>query len=142
MKNLFEHISAPWIRYSSYEYKTDNDSNLCITIARDAKPEMYHPLLEAEQLVINAINVGPAAMHKVPEEKLKEAVPDFIKKYGFLGFMTALPAKADFITCESVYLPQNHFIKEESLPTEDYLAFFSSFDKPDFRKTVWNRGGL
>ena len=29
---------------------------------------------------------------------------DFIKKYSFLGFMTALPTTADFITYESVYL--------------------------------------
>ena len=59
---------------------------------------------------------------------------DFIKKYGFLGFMTALPTTADFITYESVYLPKNHFIKEESLPTEDYLTYFYPFDKPDFKK--------
>ncbi len=49
---------------------------------------------EAEQLVIDAINVGLSAMHKVPEEGLKEAVLDFIKKYGFLDFMTALPTTA------------------------------------------------
>ena len=135
MKNLFEHTSAPWIRYSSYEYKTGSDNNLYITVSKDAKPEMYRPMQEAEQLVIDAINVGLAAMHKVPEKELKEAVLGFIKKYGFLGFMTALPTTADFITYESVYLPKNHFIKEESLPTEDYLAYFYPFDKPDFRKS-------
>ena len=32
MKNLFEHTSAPWIRYSSYEYKAGNDNNLYITV--------------------------------------------------------------------------------------------------------------
>ena len=116
MKNLFEHTSAPWIRYSSYEYKSGSDNNLYITVSKDAKPEMYHPMQEAEQLVIDAINVGLTAMHKVPEKELKEAVLGFIKKYGFLGFMTALPTTADFITYESVYLPKNHFIKEESLP--------------------------
>ena len=100
MKNLFEHTSAPWIRYSNYEYKTGCDSNLYITVSKDARPEMYHPMQEAEQLVIDAINVGLAAMHKVPEEELKESVLDFIKKYGFLGFMTALPTTADFITYE------------------------------------------
>ena len=40
MKNLFEHTSAPWIRYSNYEYKTDNNDNLYITVTKDAKPEM------------------------------------------------------------------------------------------------------
>ena len=132
MKNLFEHTSAPWIRYSSYEYKTGSDNNLYITVSKDARPEMYHPMQEAEQLVIDAINVGLAAMHKVPEEELKEAVLDFIKKYGFLGFMTALPTTADFITYESVYLPKNHFIMEEYLPTDEYFSYFYPFYKPDF----------
>ena len=122
------------MRNLGYEYKSGSDNNLYITVFKDAKPEMYRPMQEAEQLVIDAINVGLAAMHKVPEKELKEAVLGFIKKYGFLGFMTALPTTADFITYESVYLPKNHFIKEESLPTEDYLAYFYPFDKPDFRK--------
>ena len=134
MKNLFEHTSAPWIRYNSYEYKTDNNGNLYITVSKGAKPEMYHPMQETGQLVIDAINIGLAAMHKVPEEELKESALNFVQKYGFLGFMTALPTTADFIVYESVYLPKNHFVKEESLPTEDYLSYFYPFDKPDFRK--------
>ncbi len=92
-------------------------------------------MLEAGQLVIDAVNVGLATMHKVPEEELKDSVLCFVQKYGFLGFMTALPTTADFITYESVYLPKNHFIKEESLSTEDYLSYFYPFDKPDFRKS-------
>ena len=97
---------------------------------------MHRPMQEAEQLVIDAINVGLSAMHKAPEKELKESVLAFVQKYGFLGFMTALPTTADFITYEFVYLPKNHFIKEESLPTEDYLAYFYPFDKPDFRKNM------
>ncbi len=58
----------------------------------------------------------------------------FIQKYGFLGFITALPTTADFIIYKSVYLPKNHFIKEESLSTKDYLSYFYPFDKSDFRK--------
>ena len=34
-----------------------------------------------------------------------------------------------------MYLPKNHFIKEESLTTENYLSYFYPFDKPDFRKS-------
>ena len=48
MRNLFEHTSAPWIRYSNYEYKTDSKGDLYITVSKDAKPEMYHPMQEAE----------------------------------------------------------------------------------------------
>ena len=90
---------------------------------------------EAGQLVIDALNVGLAAMHKVPEEELKESVLGFVQKYGFLGFMTALPTTADFIIYESVYLPKNHFIKAETLSTEDYLSYFYPFDRLDFRKS-------
>lgn len=71
MKNLFEHTSAPRIRYSSYEYKTDNNGDLYITVSKDAKPEMYRPMQETEQLVIDAANVGLAARHKVLKEKQK-----------------------------------------------------------------------
>ena len=90
MKNLFEHTSAPWIRYSGYEYKTDSNGDLYITVSKGAKPEMYRPMQEAGQLVIDAVNVGLAAMHKVLEEELKESALNFVQKYGFLGFMTAL----------------------------------------------------
>ena len=83
MKNLFEHTSAPWIRYSSYEYKTDSNGNLYITVSKDAKPEMYRPMQEAGLLVIDAINVGLAAMHKAPEEELKESVLGFVKNTVF-----------------------------------------------------------
>ena len=134
MKNLFEHTSAPWIRYNGYEYKTDDNGGFYITVSKDAKPEMYRPMQEAGQLVIDALNVGLAAMHKVPEEELKESVLGFVQKYGFLGFMTALPTTADFITYESVYFPKNHFIKEESLSTVDYLSYFYPFDRLDFKK--------
>ena len=43
MKNLFEHTSAPWIRYSGYEYKTDSNNDLYITVSKGTKPEMYRP---------------------------------------------------------------------------------------------------
>ncbi len=33
-----------------------------------------------------------------------------------------------------IYLPKNHFIKEESLSTESYLDYFYPFDNMDFHK--------
>ena len=83
MKNLFEHTSAPWIRYSSYEYKTDNDGNLYITVSKDARAGNVPPHAGSGQLVIDAVNVGLAAMHKVPEEELKESVLGFVRKIWF-----------------------------------------------------------
>lgn len=69
---------------------------------------MYHPMQEAGQIVIDILNVGLAAMHKLPKEELKESIPSFMKKYGFLGFMTTMPSTADFIAYKSIYLPKNH----------------------------------
>jgi hypothetical protein len=51
-----------------------------------------------------------------------------------LGFMTALPTTPEFITYEAVYLPKNHFIKQESMTTEEYLEIFFPFEEIDFVK--------
>lgn len=39
--------------------------------------------------------------------------------------MPALPTTPDFMEYEQVYLPKNHFIREEVMQTEDYLHLFS-----------------
>jgi hypothetical protein len=84
--------------------------------------------------VLTAINIGATAMNKANESELKEAIMGFVSEYGMLGLMTALPTTPDFITYEAVYLPKNHFIKEENISTERYLSCFFPFDKIDFRK--------
>ena len=70
------------------------------------------------------------------QEQLKNAIMDFVTGYGLLGFMTALPTTPDFITYHVVYLPKNHFIKEESMTTEKYLSYFFHFYKIDFVKKL------
>jgi hypothetical protein len=140
MKNLFEHTSAPWIRYSSYEYRTADDGTLYIVVSENAKPEMFRPMQDAEKLVLDAINIGLHSMHKVSEDVLREMVLKFVTTYGFLGFMTALPTTAEFVTYESVYLPKNHFIREETLSTEKYLSYFFPFEKLDFHKRGMESG--
>ena len=84
--------------------------------------------------MLTAINIGTTAMNKASESELKEAIMGFVSEYGMLGLMTALPTTPDFITYEAVYLPKNHFIKEENISTERYLSCFFPFDKIDFRK--------
>ena len=46
---------------------------------------------------------------------------------------------------EAVYLPKNHFIREESMPTQDYLSLFFPFEKLDIQKkgtqSQWNVTG-
>jgi len=55
--------------------------------------------------------------------------------YGLLGFMTALPTTPNFMDYDAVYLPKNHFIKDESMSVTDYAALFFPFEKPEFKKT-------
>ena len=59
---------------------------------------------------------------------------DFVSAYGLLGFMTALSTTPEFITYEAVYFPKNHFIRQESMATEEYLSYFFPFDGLDFVK--------
>ena len=64
---------------------------------------------------------------------------------GLLGLMTALPTTPSFMDYEAVYLPKNHFIKEESMATDKYLSLFYPFDQLDLVKkgieSTWNVSG-
>ena len=142
MRNLFEHTSAPWLRYSSYEYMENENGELYIVVSKGAKAEMYSPMRNAEIIVMDAVKAGRLAATDKGSDEAKRQVLEFVNKYGFLGLMTAIPTTADFIEYESVYFPKNHFITEESLSTEDYLKHFFPFEKLDFQKkkknSVWN----
>ena len=142
MKNIFQKSSSNWVWYDKYEWKTEASGVCFITPADDAKPSIYNPIKDYEKLVLTAINIGTSAMNKASEQELKAAIMDFVSNYGMLGIMTALPTTPDFITYEAVYLPKNHFIKEESISTEKYMSYFFPFDKLDFRKKVWNPVGV
>ena len=143
MSNLFQKTSSNWVRYDKYEWKEDKKGTLYIIPSPDAKVSLYNPLKDSEQMVLKAVNLGLMCMDKNnTQERLQNAVMDFVTGYGLLGFMTALPTTPDFITYHAVYLPKNHFIKEESMTTEKYLSYFFPFDKIDFVKkgmeSSWN----
>lgn len=70
-------------------------------------------------------------MSKKPDAEIQKAIQQFAVKYGLFGLMTALPTTPNFMEYEAVYLPKNHFIKEETMSTEKYLALFFPFDKLD-----------
>lgn len=135
MMNLFKKTSSHWVRYDKYEWKEDDRSRLYITPAEKAKLELYNPLKDAESMVLHAINTGVICMNKDTDEQTKQdAVMDFVSAYGLLGFMTALPTTPEFITYEAVYFPKNHFIRQESMATEEYLPYFFPFNGLDFVK--------
>lgn len=142
MRNLFERTSSHWVRYSEYEWRATEDGTLYLTPAKNAKPEIYDPLKDAQQLVLDALNIGRLCMSKKPDSEIQKEVRAFAPKYGLFGLMTALPTTPKFMEYENVYLPKNHFIKEETMRTEDYLALFFPFDKLDVIKrgveSLWN----
>ena len=142
MRNLFERTSSHWVRYSEYEWRATEDGTLYLTPAKNAKPEIYDPLKDAQQLVLDALNIGRLCMSKKPDSDIQKEVRAFALKYGLFGLMTALPTTPKFMEYENVYLPKNHFIKEETMRTEDYLALFFPFDKLDVIKrgveSLWN----
>ena len=91
---------------------------------------------------MDAINIGRMGMSKKSDAEIQKAIQQFAVKYGLFGLMTALPTTPNFMEYEAVYLPKNHFIKEETMSTEKYLALFFPFDKQDVIKrgieSMWN----
>ena len=145
MKNLFEQSRSHWVRYDHYELKTAEDGKRYITPGKSAKPDVYNPLKEVPNIVLDALNVGMLMMGRKPEAEVEKAVMEFITRYGLLGLMTALPTTPSFMDYEAVYLPKNHFIKEESMVTDKYLSLFYPFDQLDLVKkgieSTWNVSG-
>lgn len=135
MKLLFERVSSYWVRYDKYEIRTDAKGTKYITAAADAKPDIFDPLENAQAMVLEALNVGRLFFgEKVPEKEREAAILRFVHHYGLLGFITALPTTPKFMQYEKVYLPKNHFIREEALETQAYLDYFYPFKKLNIHK--------
>ena len=145
MKNLFERTSSNWVRYSEYEWRAAEDGTLYLTPTKTAQPSIYDPLAEYQKIVLDAINIGRMGMSKKPDAEIQKAIQQFAVKYGLFGLMTALPTTPNFMEYEAVYLPKNHFIKEESMATDQYLSLFYPFDQLDLVKkgieSTWNVSG-
>lgn len=119
--------------------------NLYLAPSQTALPSIYDPLTKYQRLVLDAIDIGRMGMGQKPDVEIQTAIQEFAVKYGLFGLMTVLPTTPSFMDYEAVYLPKNHFIKEESMSTEKYLNFFFPFEKPDMVKygieSVWNISG-
>ena len=135
MKQLFERSSSCWVRYDKYVIRTDSKGVKYITAAPDARPQIIDPLEDAQTMVLDALNAGRLFFGKKATEREQEAgILRFVHRYGLLGLMTALPTTPKFMDYEKVYLPKNHFIREEALETEQFLDYFYPFKKPLLRK--------
>lgn len=142
MKNLFEHASAHWTKYAAYEWHKTADGKEYLLPTADAEAAVYNMMDVADQLVLDAVNVGLLVMHKETKERIQAAIRCFVCSYGLLGMMTALPTTPNFVEYEKVYLLKNQFIRRETMDTLDYMKRFFPFDTPDFRKcgiaSIWN----
>ena len=58
MHKLFEHLSSSWVRYNDYEWRTAADGYEYLLPTADAKPKPYDPLKEADQLLLDAMDIG------------------------------------------------------------------------------------
>ena len=146
MKQLFERVSSYWVRYDKYEIRTDAKGAKYVTAAANARPDIFDPLEDAQTMVLEALNMGRLFFgDKAPERVLEAALLQFVHHYGLLGFITALPTTPKFMLYEKVYLPKNHFIREESLETEQFLDYFFPFKKLNLRKrgveSIWEVEG-
>ena len=135
MKNLFQKTSSNWVKYSEYVFYETQDDELYVAPAPDATPIIFDPLENAEQMVLDALNVGMLQMRGVPAEsdEVKEALSEFVSKYGLLGFITALPTTPHFTDYNAVYLPKNHFIRAESMDVLEYIDQFFPFEHLDIQ---------
>ena len=135
MKQLFERVSSCWVRYDKYVIRTDAKGTKYVTAAEGARPDIFDPLEDAQTMVLEALNVGRLFFgDKAPESVREAALLQFVHHYGLLGFITALPTTPKFMLYEKVYLPKNHFIREEALATEQFLDYFFPFKKLNLRK--------
>ena len=135
MKQLFERTSSCWIRYDKYVIRTDAKGTKYVTAAPEARPQIIDPLEDAQTMVLDALNAGRLFFGKKALEREQEAgILRFVHRYGLLGFITALPTTPKFMDYEKVYLPKNHFIREEALEMQAYLDYFYPFQKLNIRK--------
>ena len=146
MKQLFERVSSYWVRYDKYEIRTNAKGVKYVTAAPGARPDIFDSLADAQTMVLEALNVGRLFFgDKAPESVREAALLQFVHHYGLLGFITALPTTPKFMLYEKVYLPKNHFIREEALETEQFLDYFFPFKKLNLRKrgmeSIWEVEG-
>ena len=135
MNNIFKNAHSLWVKYDKYEWKEDNAGTLFLAPAGEAELKLYNPMENYKEMILAALNVGILCMNEdTDKEELRNGIFSFVEKYGLLGFMTALPTTPDFITYESVYLPKNHYIKKETLSTQEFHYYFFPFEAIDFVK--------
>ena len=107
MTNLFEHTSAYWAKYAAYEWHKAANGKDFLMPAVNAAVSVYNISPLADQIVLDAVNVGLMVFRQSPERETKDAIHSFVCSYGLLGMMTARPTTPKFVEYEKVYLLKN-----------------------------------
>ena len=67
------------------------------------------------KLILDALQIGQMVMDKKAEESIRDSILRFVKNYGLLGIISALPASADFYQNDRVYILKNRGENRECL---------------------------
>jgi hypothetical protein len=128
--NLFGRASSRWIKYSEYNVLQDDSGEWYVAPSPSSTPAVYDPIENAEQIVVDALNIGLRCISANQDNnRIAAEICVFAEKYGLLGFMTALPTTPEFMNYDTVYLPKNRHIRKESMPSKEYAKTFFPFDE-------------
>ena len=94
-RRFFEQIDSDWVRYSKYEFSSAGDAEY-LTPTGDSEITVYNPLEVIEAIIADAINIGRGFCNDRTKAGAKDEILDFARKYGLLGFMTALTTNEEF----------------------------------------------
>ena len=71
---LFEHTSAGWAKYSDYEWRMATDGQNYLMPAAKAEADVYNPMTQADELIVEAVNIGLLQFHKCKGERGNTAI--------------------------------------------------------------------
>jgi len=126
----FDNQTTDWAAFGEYTI-IKSGGNKYITPAINAKVTDYDPLTKAEDIVIDALNIGIMIIGNNSEDKIEKSILDFCGKYGLLGFMSALPTTPDFWEDSEVYIPKNPILRSAKMPVKEYTDMFFPQEKAE-----------
>ena len=127
LKDIFEKASSEWVRFSKYEIQ-EKDGREYITPAADSELTIINPLQSVELLILDALNTGRIIYDlNIKETQKREALMNFVHRYGLLGLMTNLPLVGGFMESELVLLGKTPFFDEDIMDSKEYIWSFMPF---------------
>ena len=131
LQNWFKGASSDWAAFGEYIIIKSGGKKY-VTPAMNAKVTAYDPLAIADEIVVDALNIGVLCMNDRAEEtEIEKAILEFCGKYGLLGFMTALPTTPDFWEDDDVHIPKNPIYRPRKMPVKEWADMFFPPEKAE-----------